>query len=88
MYIKGLFKSFSRPTLVLATWDEDGIHEENGRSVQHRKGEYKFDEDGSPYYETLGEREVYDKDVLHYTDTFTVDGSKLNKFDFFGENVL
>ena len=84
----GLFKSFSRPTLVLATWDEDGIHEENGRSVQHRKGEYKFDEDGSPYYETLGEREVYDKDVLHYTDTFTVDGSKLNKFDFFDSDGL
>lgn len=84
----GLFKSFSRPTLVLATWDEDGVHEENGRTVQHRKGEYKFDEEGSPYYETLGNREVYGKDVLHYTDTFTVDGSKLNKFDFFDSDGI
>lgn len=84
----GLFKSLSRPTLVLATWDEDGVHEENGRTIQHQKGEYKFDEDGSPYYETLGNREIYDKDVLHYTDTFTVDGSKLNKYDFFDSDGL
>lgn len=84
----GLFKSLSRPTLVLATWDEDGTHEENGRIVQHRKGEYKFDEDGSPYYETLGDRESYDKEVLQYTDTFTTDGSKLNKFDFFDSDGL
>ena len=78
----------SRPTLVLATWDEDGTHEEGGRLVQHRKGEYKFDEEGCPYYETLGDREIYDKDVLHYTDTFTVDGSKANKFDFFDSDGL
>ena len=84
----GLFKSLSRPTLVLATWDEDGTHEEGGRLVQHRKGEYKFDEEGCPYYETLGDREIYDKDVLHYTDTFTVDGSKANKFDFFDSDGL
>lgn len=84
----GLFKSFSRPTLVLATWDEDGFHEEDGVMVQHLKGGYKFDEDGSPYYETLGDREIYDKDVLHYTDTFTVDGSKMNKYDFFDSDGL
>ena len=84
----GLFKSLSRPTLVLATWDEDGVHEEDGRMVQHKKGEYKFDEDGCPYYETLGNREIYDKDVLHYTDTFTTDGSKANKFDFFDSDGL
>ena len=26
----GLFKSITRPTLALATWDEDGTHEING----------------------------------------------------------
>lgn len=56
--------------------------------VQHRKGEYKFDEEGSPYYETLGDREVYGKDVLHYTDTFTVDGSVANQFDFFDSDGI
>lgn len=36
----------------------------------------------------MGDREVYDKDVLHYTDTFTVDGSKANKYDFFDSDGL
>lgn len=61
----GLFKSITRPTLALATWDEDGTHEINGISVVHKKGEYKFDEYGDPYYELLGNREGFDKDILH-----------------------
>lgn len=79
----GLFKSLSRPTLVLAQWDEDGEHEVDGKMVQHMKGEYKYDEDGIPYYEILGKREMYGKDVLHWTDTLTIDGEGLNHLDFF-----
>jgi hypothetical protein len=29
-----------------------------------------------PYYEELGNREIYGRDVLHYTDTLSEDGSK------------
>ena len=72
----GLFKSLSRPTLVLAQYDEDVEEVIDGRKVIHKKGELKLDEYGIPYYEELGDREVYGRDVLHYTDTFTEDGSK------------
>ena len=84
----GLFKALTRPTLALATWDEDGTHEINGVSVVHKKGEYKFDENGDPYYEKLGNREGFDKDILRWTDTITVDGSKLNSIDFMDSDGL
>ena len=67
---------------MLAQWDEDDIHYENGIAVEHKKGDLKFNESGKPYYETLGKRDIYGKDVLHYVDTLTVDGTRLNKFDF------
>ena len=84
----GLFKSLSRPTLVLAQYDENVTEVVDGKEVTHIKGELKLDEYGLPYYEELGDREVYGKDVLHYTDTFTTDGSKWNKYDFFDSDGL
>lgn len=79
----GLFKSLSRPTLALASWDEDGTHNANGVDVNHKKGDLKFDDNGDPYYEELEKgEEIYGKDILHWTDTITVDGSKLNSVDF------
>ena len=84
----GLFKSLSRPTLVLAQYDEDTTEVVDGREVIHKKGELKLDEFGVPYYEELGDREVYGRDVLHYTDTLTTDGSKWNKYDFFDSDGL
>jgi hypothetical protein len=71
-----LFKGFFRPTLALAAWDEDGYHEVNGKMIQHFAGDLKTNEYGEEFYELLGKREMYDKDILRYTDTFTVDGSK------------
>jgi hypothetical protein len=62
--------------LVLAQWDEDGTHIVNGREVVHKAGDYKFNEYGDPYYETLGNRPLTGKDILHISDTLTVDGSK------------
>lgn len=76
------------PTLVLATWDEDGTHLENGIEVKHSKGEYKFNEDGSPYYETLGNRDASTKDILRFSDTLTTDGSAWNKWDPFDSDGL
>ena len=85
----GLFKWVSRPSLVLATYDDDGTHEENGRTVYHHKGDYKIDPiTGKPFYETVGNREIYDKDVLHATDTLTREGTKINKYDFFDSDGL
>ena len=79
----GLFKSLNRPILVLAQYDNDGVHMENGIEVSHKKGDLKFNENGRPYYETLGNRDIYGRDVLHFTDTLTVDGTTINKFDIF-----
>jgi hypothetical protein len=31
----------------------------------------------------LGDRDAYGKEMLHYTDTFTKEGSVLNKIDFY-----
>jgi hypothetical protein len=41
-----------------------------------------------PYYETLGGRNVYGKQVLNKLDTLTTDGSSLNRFDFFDADDL
>lgn len=59
----------------------------NGVQVAHKKGEYKL-RDGNPYYETLGDRDAYGKELLHWADTVTIDGSKLNKFDPFDADGL
>ena len=31
----------------------------------------------------LGDRDAYGKEMLHYTDTFTKEGTVLNKLDFY-----
>lgn len=84
----GLFKGLFRPTLVLAQYDEDGTHEVDGKIVSHKKGDLKYNEDGRPYYELLGDREMYGKDLLHYTDTLTIDGKGLNAIDVFDNDGL
>ena len=86
---KGFFGALTGPTLVLATYDEDGYHEENGREVFHHKGEQKYDENGDPYYELLGDRTIYGKDVLHVTDVISKDGSWFNRnIDFLDSDSL
>lgn len=84
----GLFKSIFAPTMVLATYDEDGFHDENGKQVEHFAGQYKLDENGDPYYEKLGNRDSYGKEVLRFTDTITVDGTPINKWDFLDSDGL
>ena len=82
-----LFKSIFAPTYVLATYDENGTHEENGKQVAHKKGEYKLI-DGDPYYEELGNRASYGKEVLRFSDTITVDGTPLNKWDIWDSDGI
>lgn len=72
---------FGVEPLVLATYDEE-VKDENG-NVIHEKGEKKLDEDGHYYYETLGNRSVYGKELLNRWDVVTPDNSLLNKIDFF-----
>lgn len=76
-FIKGLF----RPTLALAVWEEDGTHLENGREVIHHKGEHKYDENGNPRYQVQSNKELYDREILHWGDTITREGTFWNKID-------
>ena len=86
---KWLGDLFSEP-LVIAQWDEDGQHVDalTGEIKNHKKGDYKYNEDGTFYYETLNGRDVYGKQVLNRMNTLTVDGSKINKYDFFDSDDL
>ena len=86
---KWLGDIFSEP-LVIAQWDEDGEHVDllTGETKSHKKGDYKYNEDGTFYYETLNGRDVYGKQVLNRMNTLTVDGSKANAYDFFDSDDL
>lgn len=85
----GFLSSLSEP-LVIAQWEEEGYHMDpgTGRRVKHKKGDYKYNEDGNYYYETLSGREAYGKQFKSVFDSFTVDGSKANKYDFFDSDSL
>ena len=83
----GLFKGIFRPTLVLATYDKDEDVIENGILVHKRKGDIKL-KNGDPYYEIPKAGNLYDKEILQYTDTLTDDDSYLNKFDFMDSDGL
>lgn len=85
---KGAIGSIFEPTVVLAQWDEDGEHIANGRKVMHKKGDYKTDENGDYFYELLGNREAYDKEILKFSDVLTVDGTSLNKWDPFDSDGI
>ena len=81
----GLFGSWFNDTLVYAQYEDDDYHEDliTGRKVSHKKGEYKLNDEGSFYVETLGGRNIAGKQVVNPTDLITTDGSAFNKIDFF-----
>jgi hypothetical protein len=87
--LKWLGDLFSEP-LVIAQWEEDGEHIDllTGETKTHKKGDYKYNDEGTFYYETLNGRDVYGKQVLNKMNTLTVDGSKINKYDFFDSDDL
>lgn len=84
----GVISRFSMPTLVLAQYDTDGTHIEDGVEVSHKAGDLKLNDNGRPYYETLGNREIYNKDVLRMSDVLTVDGSPWNAVDIFDKDGI
>lgn len=81
----GLLNSFFGNTLVYAQWDSDGesIDPLTGRMTAHKKGDWKFNNEGNLYIETLGNREIYGKQVVNPLDLLTDDTSAINKVDFF-----
>lgn len=81
---RGLWDFWKKPTLVLGQYDKEGEHydAQAGRKVKHVAGDYKTDENGDFFYETLGDRESYNKDVLSWADTLTKEGDYSNKYDF------
>lgn len=74
-------------TRVLAQWDFDA--DKNGKKtsdpnkVVYHKGELKLNDNGEYFYENLQGRDVYGRKVLSKLNTLTVDGSDINKYDFF-----
>lgn len=82
---RGLLDFLGIPSLVEARWDNDGWHTDpyTNRKAKHHKGDWKLNEEGNPYYETLGNRDSSGRNFLHYMDTLTVDGSTWNKLDPF-----
>lgn len=76
--------------VALAQWDSDDYHidPETGRRIKHKKGELKLNDEGTYYYEKLGSREPYGRQLLSPFDILTTDGSKANKYDFFDSDSL
>lgn len=78
-------KSLFSDPLVLATYDKDEI-DKQGR--KHYKGDYKLNANGTYYYETLNGRSPVGKEVLSSLDNLTVEGTKVNKYDFFDSDDI
>ena len=80
---------FSDP-LIMAQWEEDGEHIDpiTGLVTKHNKGDYKLNDKGTYYYETLGNRNPIGKEILSVFDTLTVDGEGINKYDFFDSDDI
>lgn len=88
---QGFFKNLF-DTKVLAQWEFDADVEGNRTNdpsqVVYKKGQYKLNYKGEPYYETLGNRSVYGRQVLSAFDTITTDNSSANKYDFFDSDDI
>lgn len=71
--------------VVYATWDDDGTHTDpiTGQTVSHKKGEFRVNESGDYFTETLGGRNIRGKQIVSVLDNITEDTSYINKYDFF-----
>lgn len=82
---RSLINKLFGETLVYAQYDTDGTHTDpfSNRIVKHKKGDWKINENGNLYVETLGDREIYGKQIVNPMDSLTTDGSFANKLDIF-----
>lgn len=85
-YIQSLFDE----PLVYATYDEDTeeINPRTGKLEKHHKGEWKVNEDGQYYTETLNGRSVLGKEIVSAGDYVSSEESNMNKYDFFDSDGL
>lgn len=81
---RNFFKKALGETLVYAKYDKTGeqVNPVTGERGYHYKGEWIKDENGNYFTETLGDRQLLDKQVVALGDILTKEGSALNKFDF------
>jgi hypothetical protein len=77
--------SFWKEPMVYAQWTSDGYHKdlETGKTVAHKKGEWKTDKNGKFYLETLGDREHYGLEIVSSWDTLTSEGSWMNAINVY-----
>ena len=73
-------------SLVYATYDQDE-YDENGNLI-HQKGEWKKDEFGNYYAETVDNEEVLDKQFVTLSEVLTDDNSAWNSVDIFDSDDL
>lgn len=85
-YIKSLFDD----PIVYAQWDSEGFHMDpfTKEMVKHEKGEWKINEDGEYYTETLNGRSLIGKEVVTASDYITKEDTFWNKYDFFDSDSL
>ena len=81
----GLFGGLISTPLVYAKWHEDGEHIDpvTGRKVTHKKGEYRLNEDGKFFTETIKKKQGYDEEFVALSDILTKEDSWINKIDVF-----
>lgn len=79
------FKTVFSDPLVYATYNEEGEHYDQftGRMVKHQKGQYKINQYGLPYTETLNGRSLIGKEVVSAGDILTVDKEGIDEYNFF-----
>lgn len=86
----GLLGLLTGKPLVYATWDEDGTHIDkmSGEEVKHQKGEWKTDEFGNYYAETVDNEEALDKQFVTWSQVITDDESPWNNIDIFDSDSI
>lgn len=79
------FKSLESDPLVYATYDKDTVEIDKftGKLVEHKKGDWKVNDDGEYYTEILNGRSLIGKEIVSSLDYITSENSKANKYDFF-----
>lgn len=84
------FKSLFSDPIVYATYDEDGVHTDpfTKQEVEHKKGDWKLNDEGEYYTETLNGRSIIGKEVVSAGDYLTSENSSLNRYDFFDSDGL
>lgn len=77
---QNFFKKMFGQSYAYATYDENTIDEEG---IKHYAGEWKLDETGNYYTETIGNQQLKNKQIVKVADILTDEDGFMNKIDFF-----